>query len=106
MVDSKEEQKPEEGSQGSFLSGAGISLLLGLTMVFIGINYQIFSGWFWNIMIIAFGLPVAAVSLALIWARSGKGSMVSGAIMIFIIGLIVALGVIIWFVTLLNSLGH
>ena len=106
MVDSKEEQKPEEGSQGSFLSGAGISLLLGLTMVFIGINYQIFSGWFWNIMIIAFGLPVAAGSLALIWARSGKGSMVSGAIMIFIIGLIVALGVIIWFVTLLNSLGN
>ena len=106
MVDNKEEQKPKEGSQGSFLSGAGISLLLGLTMVFIGINFQIFSGWFWNIMIIAFGLPVAAGSLALIWVRSGKGAMVSGAKVIFIIGLIVAVGVIIWFVTLLNSLGH
>tara|TARA_B100001250_G_scaffold403399_1_gene417896 strand:- start:1090 stop:1416 length:327 start_codon:yes stop_codon:yes gene_type:complete len=108
MVDVKEESQPKEESKGGFLSGAGISLLLGLTMIVIGINFHIGpdGSWTWNIMIIAFGLPVSAGSLALMWKRSGKKEMVSGAKMIFIIGCMVAIGVIIWFVTLLNSLGN
>jgi len=104
MVDVKEESQPKEESKGGFLSGAGISLLLGLTMIVIGINFHMAT--LLNVMFIAFGLPVAAGSLALMWKRSGKKEMVNGAKMIFIIGCMVAIGVIIWFVTLLNSLGN
>jgi len=108
MEDSKEEQQPQEESQGSFLSGAGMSLLFGLILIVIGFTVPIGPNGVvsWNIMIIALGLPVAAGSLALIWTRSGKGAMVSGAKTIFIIGCMVAIGVIIWFISVLNSLGH
>ena len=108
MVDSKEDSQPQEESQGGFLYGAGFSLLFGLLLVTIGFTFCFGPGcgvWGWNIMFIAFGLPVAAGSLALMWKRSGKKAMVNGAKTIFIIGCMVAIGVIIWFVTVLNSLG-
>ena len=57
-------------------------------------------------MLIALGLPVAAGSLAFKWKRSGKIAMANGAMTIFKIGGIVAFGVTIWFVSLLNSLGN
>ena len=109
MVDGKEESQPEEKLQGGFLSGAAISLFLGILLV--GIGFTVCFGpscgdWTWNIIFIALGIPVSAGSLALIWNRSGKGAMVNGAKMIFIIGCMVAIGVLIWFVDLLNSLGN
>ena len=108
MTDSEEESQPQEESQAGFLPGAGISLLFGLLLVTIGFTFCFGPScgvWGWNIMFIAFGLPVAAGSLALMWNRSGKKAMVSGAKTIFIIGCMVAIGVIIWFITVLNSLG-
>ena len=102
------EQLPLVESQGRFLSGTGISLLFGLILTVFGFTVPVGPSGvlFWNIMIIAFGLPVAAGSLALMWARKGKSKMVSGAKMIFMIGCIVAIGVTIWYVSLLNSLGN
>jgi|TARA_B100001540_G_scaffold314949_1_gene340994 hypothetical protein len=104
-MESKEESQPQEESQGGFLSGAGMSLFFGLLLVAIGFEVDI-GPVCWNIMMIAFGLPVAAGSLVLSWKQSGKKAMVRGAKTIFILGCMVSVGVIIWFVTVLNSLGH
>ncbi len=109
MLDGKEESQPKEKSQGGFLSGAAISLFFGILLVAIGLTFCFgpsCGDWTLNIIFIALGIPVSAGSLALIWKRSGKEAMVNGAKMIFIIGCMIAVGVIIWFVTLLNSLGH
>ena len=103
----KEEQE-EQQSEGSFLIGAGISLFFGLILVTIGLTFCFGPScgvWGWNIMFIAFGIPVSAGSLFLIGKRSDKQAMVRGAKAILIIGCIIAIGVIIWFITVLNSLG-
>tara|TARA_B100000459_G_scaffold92467_1_gene52325 strand:- start:328 stop:648 length:321 start_codon:yes stop_codon:yes gene_type:complete len=102
----EEEEQPQEGS---FLIGAGVSLLFGLVLVTIGLTFCFGPScgiWGWNIIFIAFGIPVSAGSLFLIGKRSDKQAMVRGAKMIFVIGCIVGIGVIIWFVNVLNSLGN
>jgi len=109
MQDGKEEFQAEEKFQGGFLSGAAISLLIGILMVTIGLTFCFGPScgvWGWNINFIVLGIPVSAGSLGLILKRSGKGAMVNLAKMIFIIGCMVTIGVIIWFVILLNSLGN
>ena len=103
------EEDEESESEGSFLIGAGISLLFGLLLVTIGFTFCFGPScgvWGWNIMFIAFGLPVSAGSLILIGKSSNKKAMVRGAKAILIIGCIIAVGVIIWFITVLNSLGN
>jgi len=105
----KNEEVQNSESEGSFLVGAGISLLFGLILVTIGLTFCFGPScgvWGWNIIFIAFGIPVSAGSLVLIGKRSNKKAMILGAKTIFIIGCIVALGVIIWFINVLNSLGH
>ena len=102
------ETKEERQSEGSFLIGAGLSLLFGLILVTIGLTFCFGPScgvWGWNIIFIAFGIPVSAVSLVLIGKSSDKQAMVRGAKTILIIGCVVAIGVIIWFVNVLNSLG-
>ena len=98
----------EQQSGGSFLIGAGISLLFGLILVTIGLTFCFGPScgvWGWNIIFIAFGIPVSAGSLFLIGKRSDKQAMVRGAKAILIIGCMVSVGVVIWFITVLNSLG-
>ena len=105
----KNEEVQNSESEGSFLVGAGISLLFGLILVTIGLTLCFGPScgvWGWNIIFIAFGIPVSAGSLVLIGKRSNKKAMILGAKTIFIIGCIVALGVIIWFINVLNSLGN
>ena len=97
---------PQEESRGSFLSGSGISFFSGLLLIGIGFTIPLGQVGFWNVVLIALGLPVAAGSLALKWKRSGKVAMANGAMTILVIGCIVAVGVTIWFVSLLNSLGN
>ena len=102
------ETKEERQSEGSFLIGAGVSLLFGLILVTIGLTFCFGPScgvWGWNIIFIAFGIPVSAGSLILIGKGSDKQAMVSGAKTILTIGCMVAIGVIIWFVNVLNSLG-
>ena len=106
-METREEAQKSE-SEGSFLIGAGVSLLFGLILVTIGLTFCFGPGcgvWGWNIIFIAFGIPVSAGSLFLIGKSSNKQSMVRGAKAILIIGCMVAIGVIIWFVNVLNSLG-
>ena len=106
MSENEEEGKSE--SEGSFLVGAGLSLLFGLILVTIGLTFCFGPScgvWGWNIIFIGFGIPVSAGSLILIGKGSDKQAMVSGAKTILIIGCMVAIGVIIWFVNVLNSLG-
>ena len=106
MSENEEEGKSE--SEGSFLIGAGVSLLFGLILVTIGLTFCFGPScgvWGWNIIFIAFGIPVSAGSLFLIGKGSDKQAMVRGAKTILIIGCMVAIGVIIWFVNVLNSLG-
>tara|TARA_Y100000287_G_scaffold168981_1_gene153576 strand:+ start:67 stop:474 length:408 start_codon:yes stop_codon:yes gene_type:complete len=107
VMETKEEE-PKSESEGSFLIGAGVSLLFGLILVTIGFTFCFGPScgvWGWNIIFIAFGIPVSASSLFLIGKSSDKQAMVRGAKTILIIGCVVALGVIIWFVNVLNSLG-
>ena len=103
-----ETKEEDQQSEGSFLMGAGISLLFGLILVTIGLTFCFGPGcgvWSWNIIFIAFGIPVSAGSLFLIGKRSDKQAMVRGAKAILIMGCVIAVGVIIWFITVLNSLG-
>ena len=107
VMETKEEE-PESESEGSFLIGAGVSLLFGLILVTIGFTFCFGPScgvWGWNIIFIAFGIPVSAGSLFLIGKSSDKQAMVRGAKTILIIGCMVAVGVIVWFVNVLNSLG-
>ena len=106
MHENGEEQKSE--SEGSFLIGAGTSLLFGLILVTIGLTFCFGPScgiWGWNIIFITFGIPVSASSMLLIGKHSGKKAMVRGAKTILIVGCLIAIGVIIWFVNVLNSLG-
>ena len=105
---SENEGEGKSESEGSFLLGAGVSLLFGLIFVTIGLTFCFGPScgvWGWNIMFIAFGIPVSAGSLFLIGKGSDKQAMVRGAKTILIIGCMVAVGVIVWFVNVLNSLG-
>ena len=107
VMETKEEELESE-SEGSFLLGAGLSLLFGLILVTIGLTFCFGPScgvWGWNIIFIAFGIPDSAGSLFLIGKSSDKQAMVRGAKTILIIGCVVAIGVIIWFVNVLNSLG-
>ena len=107
-MESKEEEQESE-SEGSFLIGAGISLLFGILLVFIGITFCFGPScgvWGWNIIFIAIGIPVSLGSMIIISKRSDRKAMVQGAKTIFIIGCMVSVGVIIWFITVLNSLGN
>ena len=107
IMETKEEE-PKSESEGSFLIGAGASLLFGLILVTIGFTFCFGPScgvWGWNIIFIAFGIPVSASSLFLIGKSSDKQAMVRGAKTILIIGCVVAIGVIMWFVNVLNSLG-
>ena len=102
-------EEKEQTQEGSFLIGAGFSLFFGLILITIGLTFCFGPScgiWGWNIIFIAFGIPVSAGSLFLIGKRSDKQAMIRGAKTIFIIGCMVALGVIIWFVNVLNSLGN
>jgi hypothetical protein len=104
-----EVKEEEQLQEGSFLIGAGVSLFFGLILVTIGLTFCFGPScgiWGWNIIFIAFGIPVSAGSLFLIGKRSDKQAMVRGARAILIIGCMVAAGVIIWFISVLNSLGH
>ena len=105
-IANEEVAQPQEESRGSFLSGSGIAWLAGLLLMGIGFTVPLDQVGFWNVVLIALGLPVAAGSLAFKWKRSGKIAMANGAMTIFKIGGIVAFGVTIWFVSLLNSLGN
>ena len=107
VMETKEEE-PKSESEGSFLIGAGVSLLFGLILVTIGFTFCFGPScgvWGWNIIFIAFGIPVSAGSLFLIGKSSDKQAMVRGAETTLIIGCVVAIGVIMWFVNVLNSLG-
>ena len=107
VMETKEEE-PKSESEGSFLIGAGVSLLFGLILVTIGFTFCFGPScgvWGWNIIFIAFGIPVSAGSLFLIGKSSNKEAMVRGAKTILIIGCVVAIGVIVWFVNVLSSLG-
>ncbi|NCG42164.1 MAG: hypothetical protein GWO84_01300 [Euryarchaeota archaeon] len=105
-IANEEGDQPQEESRGSFLSGSGLAWLAGLLLMGIGFTVPLDPFGFWNVVLVALGLPVAAGSLALKWKRSGKIAMANGAMTILVIGCIVAVGVTIWFVSLLNSLGN
>jgi hypothetical protein len=104
-IESEDEGQPQEESRGSFLSGSSISFFSGLLLIVIGFTVSLDPFGFWNIVIIALALPVVAGSLAFKWKRNGKIAMANGAMTILIIGCIVTVGVTIWFISVLNSLG-
>lgn len=107
-METREKEQNSE-PEGSFLIGAGVSLLFGLIFVTIGLTFCFGPScgiWGWNIIFIAFGIPVSAGSMFLIGKSSDKQAMVRGAKAILIIGCMVAVGVIIWFVNVLSSLGN
>ena len=96
----------KEESQGSFLFGSGFALLSGIVVMAIGFTVPLDPFGFWNIVIIALSLPVVAGSLVIKWKGSGKKAMAKGAMTILVIGGIVMIGVAMWFISVLNSLGN
>ena len=94
-----------EGSQGSVLFGSGFAFLSGLLVMGIGFTVPLDPFGFWNVVIIALSLPVVAGSLVIKWKRSGNTAKAKGAMTILVIGGIVMIGVTIWFISVLNSLG-
>lgn len=96
----------KEESQGSFLFGSGFALLSGFVVMAIGFTVPLDPFGFWNIVIIALSLPVVAGSLVIKWKGSGKKAMAKGAMTILVIGGIVMIGVAMWFISVLNSLGN
>ena len=96
----------EADSKDSFLLGSGFALLSGLFLMGIGFTVPLDPFGFWNVVIIALSLPVVAGSMLIKWKGSGKKAMAKGALTIFVIGGIVMLGVAIWFISVLNSLGN
>ena len=105
-IANEEGAQPQEESRGSFLSGSGIAWLAGLLLMGIGFTVPLDQVGFWNVVLIALGLPVAAGSLALKWKLSGNMEMAKGAMTVLVIGGIVTVGVTIWFISLMNSLGN
>ena len=106
MVESEIGDQSQEEPRGSFLSGSGISFLLGLLLMAIGFTFPLDQVGFWNVVLIALALPVVAGSLALKWKMSGNIEMAKVAMTILVIGGVVTVGVTIWFISLLNSLGN
>tara|TARA_B100000900_G_scaffold154322_1_gene131037 strand:+ start:1025 stop:1354 length:330 start_codon:yes stop_codon:yes gene_type:complete len=105
-VSNEESNQKKEDSQGSFLFGSGVALLSGLVVMAIGFTVPLDPFGFWNIVIIALSLPVVAGTLVIKWKGSGKKTMAKGAMTILLIGGIVMIGVTIWFISVLNSLGN
>ena len=105
-VSNEESNLKKEDSQGSFLFGSGFALLSGLVVMAIGFTVPLDPFGFWNIVIIALSLPVVAGTLVIKWKGSGKKTMAKGAMTILLIGGIVMIGVTIWFISVLNSLGN
>ena len=105
-VSDEEGYLKKEDSQGSFLFGSGFALLSGLLVMAIGFTVPLDPFGFWNVVIIALSLPVVAGSLVIKWKGSGKKAMAKGAMTILVIGGIVMVGVTIWFISVLNSLGN
>ncbi|RJU89439.1 MAG: hypothetical protein DWC07_06075 [Candidatus Poseidoniales archaeon] len=105
-VSDEESNQKIEDSQGSFLFGSGFALLSGLVVMGIGFTVPLDQFGFWNVVIIALSLPVVAGSLVIKWKGSGKKAMAKGAMTILVIGGIVMIGVTIWFISILNSLGN
>tara|TARA_B100001109_G_C18419135_1_gene269995 strand:- start:73 stop:402 length:330 start_codon:yes stop_codon:yes gene_type:complete len=105
-VSDEESNLKKEDSQGSFLFGSGFALLSGLVVMAIGFTVPLDPFGFWNIVIIALSLPVVAGTLVVKWKKSGKKAMAKGAMTILVIGGIVMIGVTIWFISVLNSLGN
>jgi len=101
----EEESQELEESQGSVLFGSGFAFLSGLLVMGIGFTVPLDSFGFWNVVIIALSLPVVAGSLVIKWKRSGNTAKAKGAMTILVIGGVVMIGVTIWFISVLNSLG-
>ena len=106
VLANKEIDKPQKESQGGFLSGSGLAFFWGLLLTAIGFTLRLDPFGFWNIVIIALALPLVAGFLSFKWKRSGKIAMAKGAMIILLIGCIVTVGVTIWFISVLSSLGN
>ena len=106
LVESEIGDQSQEEPRGYFLSGSGISFFLGLLLMGIGFTIPIDRFGFWNFVLIALALPIVASSLALKWKMSGNIEMAKVAMTILVIGGVVTVGVTIWFISLLNSLGN
>jgi hypothetical protein len=104
-VTNEEGDLTQEDSRGSFLFGSGFAFFSGLLVMAIGFTVSLDPFGFWNVVIIALSLPVVAGSLAIKWKRSGNIAKAKGAMTILVIGGIVTVGVTIWFISVLNSLG-
>ena len=104
---SNDEVDPDDkDSQGGFVFGSGFAFISGFLVMGIGFAVPLDPFGFWNIVIIALSLPIVAGSLVIRWKRSGMTAKANGALTILGLGVIVMLGVTIWFISVLNSLGN
>ena len=104
-----EDQVGEGPHSGGFWKGLGLALasafigtflLLWITLAVAPTHHS----FFWTVVVIAGAFPTLGVYFTRRWVKVNK-SMASGARVAVIIGIILAVGIVAWFISVLNSLG-
>ena len=104
-----DEQVDENPHSGGFWKG----LSLALTSAFLGTFLLLWvtlavtpthHSFFWTVVIIAGAFPTLGIYFTRRWVKVNK-SMASGARVALIIGIIIAVSIVAWFISVLNSLG-
>ena len=104
-----EERVDENPHLGGFWKGfvlalasasLGTFLLLWITLAVAPTHHS----FFWAVVVIAGAFPTLGIYFTRRWVKVDK-SMASGARIVVIIGILIAVGIVVWFISVLNSLG-
>jgi len=103
----KEEQPDGNHNQGGFWTGTFLTLTSALLVTFLLLFIASFSqqSIFWAVVIIASVLPITGIYLTKKWGKRSNKSMANGARISMRMGVIIAVCVVLWFHSFLNSLG-
>ena len=107
MGETQLDEDPNSGGFGKGLGSALASAFLGtfLLLCFTLAVTESHHGFFWTVVIIAGAFPTLTIYFAKRWAKESK-SMASGGRVAVIIGIIIAVSVVVWFLDFLSRLGN
>ena len=105
-----ETQLDEDLHSGGFGKGLGLALASAFLGTFLLLCFTLavtesHHSFFWTVVIIAGAFPTLTIYFAKRWAKESK-SMASGGRVAVIIGLIIAVSVVVWFLDFLSRLGN
>lgn len=105
-----ETQVDEDPHSGGFWKGLGLALASAFLGTFLLLCFTLAvtesrHSLFWTVVIIAGAFPTLTIYFAKRWVKESK-SMASGGRIAVIIGLIIAVSVVVWFLDFLSRLGN